>query len=468
MDQEPEPGRLLPDFVENTIVDSYLMRNLQDRLTLTLGFTRLLQSMMATIGSLLERANRETSSSCSKDAPRALEDEDDDSEDHLLMQTELTLRTSPWHSLLHELREALEQQTKAALQRNVQWLQRRLHHRCVDSQRGQLLGLLRHDPGDLMALLACAAAELEDVDAGSTVACTTWCAEWWSRLEAFLPIHPGSLFADGQPVLRDDPMPVAFMKPLPENDVDDGSEAAPSPDGAPRGPPPPVPVWMQHMDSVPDDELDAIASQCEREQRLREQEAHEQEEAEFDAYNVELLRQHEAFVYHMWEDRAMHDEMHRPKRQRGLHLEATWSRPSGDTRLGHVHIPLKVLQDGGVRLKLNLYSGEALGTGSCGTSTLPATMMDPVPSQGGSGGAATVSKGSGWNNVSLGGEQLSNLYLNWRAGQVSAQQIQEDFGPEVLEALHAEHLLYMNGEQFFRATKCEREQEGARLVWRHC
>ena len=95
-------------------------------------------------------------------------------------------------------------------------------------------------------------------------------------------------------------------------------------------------------------------------------------------------------------------------------------------------------------------------------------MMDPVPSQGGSGGAATVSKGSGWNNFSLGGEQLSNLYLNWRAGQVSAQQIQEDFGPEVLEALHAEHLLYMNGEQFFRATKCEREQEGARLVWRHC
>ena len=85
-------------------------------------------------------------------------------------------------------------------------------------------------------------------------------------------------------------------------------------------------------DSTSDAELNAIASQCERDERARAQEEHEQEEVAMDEYHAELLMQHEAYVYREWEDRAMHDEMHQPKRRRGgLRVEATWSRQSGTT-----------------------------------------------------------------------------------------------------------------------------------------
>ena len=89
-------------------------------------------------------------------------------------------------------------------------------------------------------------------------------------------------------------------------------------------------------------------------------------------------------------------------------------------------------------------------------ATVPDTMMDPALTPGeevGCGG-----KSSGWDDVAqLGPERLCNLYLNWRAGQISSLQIQVEYGPSVLEALHAEHLIYMNGDLFYAATKHERE-----------
>ena len=58
------------------------------------------------------------------------------------------------------------------------------------------------------------------------------------------------------------------------------------------------------------------------------------------------------------------------------------------------------------------------------------------------------------NNVAaIGPEQLESLCLRWRHGDLTSLPVQQDFGPDVLEALHTEHLIYMHGDLFYHATK---------------
>ena len=49
IDTEPPPGHLLPQFVEQTIRDIFRVHSAQDRLTLSLGFVRLVQSLMTVV-----------------------------------------------------------------------------------------------------------------------------------------------------------------------------------------------------------------------------------------------------------------------------------------------------------------------------------------------------------------------------------------------------------------------------------
>ena len=61
---------------------------------------------------------------------------------------------------------------------------------------------------------------------------------------------------------------------------------------------------------------------------------------------------------------------------------------------------------------------------------------------------------SSWNDIAaIGPEGLQNLYLSWRQGLVSSQAVQAQYGPQVLEALHLEHLTYMNGELYYAASR---------------
>ena len=61
-------------------------------------------------------------------------------------------------------------------------------------------------------------------------------------------------------------------------------------------------------------------------------------------------------------------------------------------------------------------------------------------------------RGSDWDNVvAMDPDRLAGLYYDWRAGRVSSTQIQRDWGPSVLEALHLQHLEYMNGDLFYKA-----------------
>ncbi|CAE7844775.1 unnamed protein product [Symbiodinium microadriaticum] len=160
---ESPRGRVLPPFVEEVVCQSFLSFRVRDRLTLAFGFTHLIQSLLASIGRLIEDAcGRESTSSGSGDTPANTTRDGDDAESDETMSMQTA--DMEWYRLLHELRAAFEQQTKAAMLQNVRWLRRLLHHRCVDSTSGQLLGLLRGHEGEVVALLAGAEADAGDVD----------------------------------------------------------------------------------------------------------------------------------------------------------------------------------------------------------------------------------------------------------------------------------------------------------------
>ena len=63
-------------------------------------------------------------------------------------------------------------------------------------------------------------------------------------------------------------------------------------------------------------------------------------------------------------------------------------------------------------------------------------------------------RASTWNQVqALNPDELEALYLRWRGGQVSSTWVADNYGPAIVEALQAEHLIYMNGEEFFKAQR---------------
>ena len=400
IDQEPEPNRLLPYHVEDVIRDSFLMYPARDQLTLMLGFTSLVQSLMATVGSLLETACARVveEQEAGRNADRDPEPEEE-SDDNLLMQTGITQpHAGDWHLLLDGLQRAFGEMNKVALACNVRWLQRRLHHRCVNMATGQLLGLRRGLPGDLVALLAAMGAEAEGVETCSAAACDAWCHEWWNRLLPFLPMCDGSLAWSGSPVPDSDPMPVLFMKPMPGSD--DESDAETAPWEPPRGPPPPPPTRM-HSPSPTDSELGAVAAQLEEEEHLRadrglQEAAHGRDEEVQNDYYQQLHEEHLAWRARSWDDWAMRDEMQHPKRQRTC-LRLTLGSTATGATLGSMDIPLETLHGGQVTLGMRLHTSveepekvdAAQGSGS---GLEPSQPLQPHEILGGAGG-------SDWDNM---------------------------------------------------------------------
>ena len=62
-------------------------------------------------------------------------------------------------------------------------------------------------------------------------------------------------------------------------------------------------------------------------------------------------------------------------------------------------------------------------------------------------------RGSNWNVVSaLDPGRLQDLYLRWRAGHISSQEVAREHGPSILEAFHAEPLIYMDGAAFYEES----------------
>ena len=199
------------------VTQSFRSYAAQDRLTLALGFTRLIQSLMTAIGELMEQA-------CASEAtPRASEASADDeeieveaeSDETLMVQTSLITAggENEWYRLLQQLKAALEQQTLQALVENIRWLRRLLHHKCVDATSGGLLGTLGGQPGEGVALLTAAEGEACQVEAPRSMQYTRWSLEWWERLSPHLQQAAGSLAALGRPPLNCDPPPPLRLHP---------------------------------------------------------------------------------------------------------------------------------------------------------------------------------------------------------------------------------------------------------------
>ena len=125
------------------------------------------------MGQLIEETRRRERTDRVGDETADVEvDAEVESDETLMMQT----TDVDWYRVLHQLRAALKKQTRGAIIQNVRWM-RLLHHRCVDTASGKLLGLLRGREADVVALLAAAEVDAGEAEGSSTLPCTTWCAE---------------------------------------------------------------------------------------------------------------------------------------------------------------------------------------------------------------------------------------------------------------------------------------------------
>ena len=453
---ESPRGRLLPPFVEEVVSQSFLSFGVRDRLTLALGFTHLIQSLLASIGRLIEESCAKEDVSAGSGGTPANTTGDGDGED---TDETMSMQTTDmeWYRLLHELRAAFEKQTKDAMLQNVRWLRRLLHHRCVDSTSGQLLGLLRGHEGEIVALLAGAEADAGDVESPDTKWCTTWCSEWFRRMMPFLPVARGSLAALGRNPLNQDPLPCLLRVPeIPSDLLESGSES-PAPQmlqGPPRGPPKPLPVHglattgpLPGPDPGPqppsptESQLDAAAAQMEAEAMAQEQ-AHE--ESLEDKYYENLVREHESAACQDWDDWAMYDSLHNPQPSRKRVLKVMLQGGADDQK-AEVEIPLHHGHPVELRLQVTV-----------GFREEPVAVNSELSSE------AEPARGSNWNLVSsLDPSRLQDLYLRWRAGLISSQEVAREFGPSILEALHAEHLIYMNGAAFYAESARLRDPDPA-------
>ena len=387
---------------------------------------------------------------------------------------------------------------------NVRWLRRLLHQRCVDSTSGQLLGLVRGRAADLVALFAGVEVDAGAVDSPDTVWCTTWCSEWFRRMMPFLPIVKGSLAHLGRGPLNHDPIPVLHVREIPDELLFSGSDSSRSSDytGPPKGPPKPQPIHShdpgqplvqpavgdprpepashpsttcrpdQRMGEVPeqrgpeplvpdrarepqspqppspsDSQLDAIASQWEAEalvmQRAHEaamveQQAHE-DSLEEQSYQ-HLISQHEAAECQDWDDWAMFDELNNPQPPRKRVLKVMMQ--GSEDQHAEIAVPLHHARPVELRLTLSIGAQEP----ERGEEAFQHALQGQA-------------RGSTWDVVAaLEPDRLQTLYLQWRAGSLSSQQVVADFGPSVLEALHAEHLIYMDGAAFYEAGARHRNE----------
>ena len=431
--------RLLPVFVEEVVTQSFLSFNVPDRLTLSLGFTQLVQMLMSAVGALIEQACRtETAGNNNRggDETVSVEVEVESDETHLMQRGP---PENDWLGLLHQLRVALEQQSKVALYQNIQWFKRLLHHRCVNSAAGQLLGLLQGRAGDLTALLAAAEMDAAEVQDHQIPACSLWCREWWEKLKEHLEVAKGSLEALGRPPLNQEPLPALHTRPLSCRPARTFCESVESSEDPPQ--PELGALSCQHprpevSDSPSEAELLALAEEaeaCEAQQLAR-----EAEEEQENTYYENLYEAHRSAAARDWDDWAMHDEMHRKgfKRRRVLRVDVGAGNGTSSAR---VQVPLSSDGTGEIRLQVAVET----------VTDSEAETVAVVPVMG-----PEASRSSTWNNVGgLAAGTLQDLYVRWRAGLVSSHEVSSTWGPAVLDALQVEHLAYLDGGVFYDATK---------------
>ena len=138
--------------------------------------------------------------------------------------------------------------------------------------------------------------------------------------------------------------------------------------------------------------------------------------------------------------RRQRSVMYNPKKRRTLlRVEVSQQNSTGHSELGAMSVPLNSLSAGHVNIRLSLQTEETKLTTEAGPQGLE---------------REDKSVSSSWNDIAaIGPEGLQNLYLSWRQGLVSSQAVQAQYGPQVLEALHLEHLTYMNGELYYAASR---------------
>ncbi|CAE7809873.1 RTase, partial [Symbiodinium sp. CCMP2592] len=185
---EPIGTDVLPERVTTAIVETFLEHNLADRLTFTMAVNRLLGGLLSAIGAALE---------------------DDES---IYMQTSIadalqprtgTMPAAVWENLLQKFQRGLEDLPKGLRAVQVEHLLSWLDYRCTRAQEGFLLGHLRDEGAQLLAVLVA----FRDQNLAAV-----------SEQEPFCRSAPLVAWLMGEVVFE---IPVMlFPKPLPDSDSD--------------------------------------------------------------------------------------------------------------------------------------------------------------------------------------------------------------------------------------------------------
>eukprot|EP00439_Symbiodinium_sp_Y106_P040236 s1040_g4.t3 len=134
---DEQPGIIVGEYTRNTIIETFLEYDLQDRLTLVLSFQGVMARVLRMVGSIVEDAVEEEQNRRREDSGEGEGDEAG------LMQTGapgLITTENEWSNFLLDLRYALEAMTKSARLANTKLLHKWVHWRATDSRAGKCLG----------------------------------------------------------------------------------------------------------------------------------------------------------------------------------------------------------------------------------------------------------------------------------------------------------------------------------------
>ena len=224
IDEEDEAS-FLPGRVVGSIQETFLGYNGQDRLTMTLAFTRVVQGLLSAVGRVLEDAAARPAVSTVAGSGTGhatvtggggpeLEEEievEPEPDENSYMQMP---GGGQWYAQLQKLQAQLEDQPKATRMRNVKYLVSWLDHRSTNTREGFWLGHCEGAASDLLALLAAYMDDKVEVVRGGELQ-EGWSRDWGLSLAGFLPVQPGSRLAMGLPPLQEPPI-MNFLVPIPD------------------------------------------------------------------------------------------------------------------------------------------------------------------------------------------------------------------------------------------------------------
>ena len=128
-----------------------------------------------------------------------------------LVQVEVEL----WYGLLNDLRQNLEALSAAEKAVTASHFIRSLNHRATNEQAGYLLGHMDGKVAELLALLVVAYGEGATLTGSESMATPQWTQQVWSRIENFIPVHPGSMAARGQRMSNEMPCIMLTLREAP-------------------------------------------------------------------------------------------------------------------------------------------------------------------------------------------------------------------------------------------------------------